>query len=79
MSIDKKPDTTTINDYIRNALNPAQKFTVVQDGRSREFTTTTSDGQVFEGRDGMNDALHYFFSGAKPRNRRDDNEGGGTA
>lgn len=57
-----------------------QRFTVAQDGRSREITTTTGDGEVYVGRDGINDAFHRLLSGAEPRNRRrDDDDTGETA
>lgn len=57
----------------------ARRFTVVQDGRSGRITTTMPDGEVYVGRDGVNDAFHRLFSGAEPRNRQRADDTGGDA
>ena len=77
---DKKPDTTAINDYIRNALSPKQKFTVVENGRTRKVTTTTSSGETFEGTDAINAAICRVAGLTDASNSvRDGDETGGTA
>ena len=62
-----------------NAPGQSLKFTVVQDGRTRKVTTTTQEGEAFEGPDSINDAIYRLVKGTEPCNRRDDDETGGTA